>query len=90
MSTGYETGTGAGVRRGQGDHSEGVIARRIEQQTARLPSDFWLMAAGGSILASLAFRFSGESHKSLFVGQWAPTFLLLGIYNKMVKQHGSE
>jgi len=26
----------------------------------------------------------------LFVGQWAAPFLLLGIYNKMVKQHGSD
>jgi len=24
------------------------------------------------------------------VGQWAAPFLLLGIYNKMVKQHGSD
>jgi hypothetical protein len=27
---------------------------------------------------------------ALFVGQWAAPFLLLGIYNKMVKQHGSD
>jgi len=24
------------------------------------------------------------------VGQWAPTFLVLGIYNKLVKQLGSD
>jgi hypothetical protein len=24
------------------------------------------------------------------VGQWAPTLLVLGIYNKLVKQHGSD
>ena len=72
------------------DQSEGLLTKRIEQHTARLPSDFWLLAAGSSVLASLAFRVAGESHKSLFVGQWAPTFLLLGIYNKMVKQHGSD
>ena len=27
---------------------------------------------------------------SNFVGQWAPTFLLLGIYNKIVKVAGSD
>jgi hypothetical protein len=27
---------------------------------------------------------------SLFVGQWAAPFLIMGIYNKMVKQHGSD
>jgi hypothetical protein len=26
----------------------------------------------------------------LFVGQWAPAFLILGVYNKLVKQHGSD
>jgi hypothetical protein len=24
------------------------------------------------------------------VGQWAPTFLILGVYNKLVKQLGSD
>jgi hypothetical protein len=28
--------------------------------------------------------------EALFVGQWVAPFLLLGIYNKMVKQHGSD
>jgi hypothetical protein len=27
---------------------------------------------------------------SLFVGQWAPTLLILGVYNKLVKQLGSD
>ena len=29
-------------------------------------------------------------HLSLFVGQWAPTLLLLGLYNKLVKVLGSD
>lgn len=39
---------------------------------------------------SLGLHFSGKKHESLFIGQWAAPFLLLGIYNKMVKQHGSD
>jgi hypothetical protein len=27
---------------------------------------------------------------ALFVGQWAAPFLILGIYNKLVKQRGSD
>jgi hypothetical protein len=69
---------------------EGPVARAIEQQTARLPSDVWLWAAGGSILLSAYFQGSNQKHKALFVGNWAPTFLLLGIYNKLVKLHGSD
>ncbi len=72
------------------EHREGPIARSIEQQTAKLPSDLFLWAAFGSIAGSLACKVSGKDHAALFVGQWAPTFLLLGIYNKMVKLHGSE
>jgi hypothetical protein len=72
------------------EHREGPLARSIEQQTAKLPSDVFLWGALGSIAASLVFNVSGKRHGALFVGQWAPTFLLLGIYNKLVKLHGSE
>jgi hypothetical protein len=72
------------------EHRERTVARSIEQQTAKLPSDWFLWAAFGSIAGSLAFKLSGKDHEALFVGQWAPTFLLLGVYNKLVKLHGSE
>ena len=32
----------------------------------------------------------GKQSASVFVGQWAPTLLILGLYNKLVKQHGSD
>ena len=40
--------------------------------------------------ASAVLNLSGKKHWALFVGQWAAPFLLMGIYNKMVKQHGSD
>lgn len=72
------------------EHREGPVARSIEQQTAKLPSDLFLWAALGSIATSLIFQLSGDDRKANFVGHWAPTFLTLGIYNKLVKLHGSE
>ncbi len=72
------------------EHREGVVARSLETQTAKLPSDFWLWAALGSIGLSLTFQFTGDDRKATFVGHWAPTFLALGIYNKLVKLHGSD
>jgi hypothetical protein len=72
------------------EHREGTVARSIEQQTAKVPSNWFLWAAFGSIAGSLAFKMSGKHHEALFVGQWAPTFLILGLYNKLVKLHGSE
>ncbi len=72
-------------------YPEGKVATAIERQTARmLPSDFFLWAAGLSIAGSLLLKLQKRDHEALFVGQWAPTFLLLGTYNKMVKLLGSE
>lgn len=72
------------------DHSEGTIARMIEEQTARLPSDAFLWAAIGSMGVSLALHLADKRDMSLFVGQWAPTILTLGLYNKIVKTVGSD
>jgi hypothetical protein len=75
------------------EHREGMVARTIEQQTAKLPSDVFLWAAIGSIAASAVFMMTGAREnklRSIFIGQWAPTFLILGLYNKLVKQRGSE
>ena len=72
------------------DHREGAVARAIEEQTARLPSDTFLWLAGGSIVGSLALKLYGRDKDAVFVGQWAPTFLILGLYNKLVKVAGSD
>jgi hypothetical protein len=71
-------------------HAEGPVARGIEEYTAQLPSDTFLWAAGASIVGSLALMATGNRHGSLFVGQWAPTLLILGLYNKIVKVAGSD
>jgi hypothetical protein len=71
-------------------HGEGAVARTIEQQTAKLPSDTFLWAALGAIGVSLVMMLTGEEKKANFIGQWAPTLLILGLYNKMVKLHGSD
>jgi hypothetical protein len=71
-------------------HSEGPLARAIEEQTAKLPSDLFLWLAGGSIVASLVLKFAGRDHAATFVGHWAPTILILGLYNKLVKIAGSD
>jgi hypothetical protein len=71
-------------------HSEGRIAKTIEDQTAKLPSDAFLWMAVGAMTASATLQLMGNKHVSLFVGQWAPTFLIFGLYNKMVKQLGSD
>ena len=70
--------------------TEGTVARTIEQQTAKLPSDLFLWAALGSIGVSATLQLAGKQKASLFVGQWVAPFLLLGVYNKIVKVAGSD
>jgi hypothetical protein len=68
-------------------HREGKVARSIEQQTAKIPSDAFLWSAVGAIGASLILRLSGKEHAANFVGQWAPTLLILGMYQQDGELH---
>ncbi|MEO7961391.1 MAG: hypothetical protein ABIR19_07585 [Ginsengibacter sp.] len=74
------------------EHKEGELAKAIEEQTAKLPSDIFLWAALGSMAISLTLKLTGKKnkHNSLFIGQWAAPFLLLGVYNKIVKLEGHD
>jgi hypothetical protein len=69
---------------------EGRITRKVEHVTSALPSSIWLALAGIAMGGSLALRMSGRDKASDFVAQLAPTFLLFGIYNKLVKVAGSD
>ncbi|GAB3938791.1 hypothetical protein [Larkinella terrae] len=72
------------------EQKEGPVAKAIEEQTAKLPSDVFLWASIASMGVSLFYKFKEENDKALFVGQWAAPFLLLGIYNKLVKLEGHD
>jgi len=87
------------------EQREGPVARAIETQTAKLPSDLFLWAAGAAMIGSIAFQILGPKPKTGmfnfrkvegraplagFVGQWVPTLLIFGLYNKIVKVAGSD
>jgi len=58
----------------------------IENQTKKIPNLVFMALAGASILGSALLTFSKEKKElGNFVGLWAPTILLLGLYNKIVK-----
>ena len=75
--------------------NEGKTTSLIERQTARLPSMTYLVLALGSIALSAGlaasaqpsrrFGFTKRLELANFVGQWAPTLLTIGVYNKLVK-----
>ena len=71
-------------------HAEGPVAKAIEEQTAKLPSDLFLWAAGTAMAGSLLLQICGRKEASLFVGQWPAPLLIMGLYNKLVKVAGSD
>ena len=73
-----------------GEKTEDQFTAMLEAQTSSIPTSLFLGAALASIGGSLALKIAGKNDQALFVGQWAAPFLLLGIYNKLVKQHGSD
>ena len=78
------------LRVSPGEAQEDQVTAAIEKYTSQIPSSVYLGLAIASIAASMAFKASKKDHGALFVGQWVAPFLLLGIYNKLVKQHGSD
>lgn len=72
------------------EYTEGETTKAIEKHTSKVPSIVFMTAALASMGVSLTLKCLGKKHASLFVGQWAAPFLLLGIYNKIVKTEGHE
>jgi hypothetical protein len=72
------------------ERKEGPVAKMIESQTSRLPSDFFLWTGAAAMATSLTLKLLKKDHVALFVGQWAAPLLLFGIYNKIVKTHGHD
>ena len=72
------------------EHKEGTVARTIEEQTAKIPSDVFLWAAVASMAGSLTLKLLKNDSMALFIGQWPAPFLLFGLYNKLVKLGGHD
>jgi hypothetical protein len=98
----YESNTDRSGNTGR--EREGRVARGIESQTAKIPSDVFLLAAGAAMIGSLVFQVLGPKPRmgifgrsvqgraplASFIGQWVPTLLIFGLYNKIVKVAGSD
>lgn len=69
---------------------EGKKTKAIEKQTSKIPSGVYLAAALTSMAASLTLKCMGRKNTALFVGQWAAPFLIMGMYNKIVKTEGHD
>lgn len=72
------------------EHAEGDLARLIEQQTAKVPSHWFLAGAFIAMGASAVCEASGRTRASRFVGQWVAPLMIAGLYNKIVKTLGTR
>jgi hypothetical protein len=72
-----------------GELREDEFTGSIERYTPKIPSSGYLGIAIGSIAASAILKILGKHEGALFVGQWVPAFLTIGVYSKLVRQHGS-
>ena len=88
-----ETFNGPQYRQGTGkphEAREGKLTRSIEQVTSTIPSGLFLSLSVASMATSATLKLLGRDTDALFVGQWAPTLLILGLYNKLVKIADSQ
>ncbi len=73
-----------------GELEEDQLTALLESYSARWPTSLFMGAAFASMAGSLILKSQKKEMHALFIGQWAAPFLILGLYNKMVKQHGSD
>ena len=70
--------------------TEDQFTKTVEKYTAAVPSSAYLAVAIGAMGLSLLFQATGRGKWGNFVAQWAPTWLILGLYNKLVKLEGHD
>ena len=75
----------------RGPATEGEFTKTVEQVTAKVPSISYLSLALASMAVSAGLAaFTRRKDLANFIGMWVPTFMLVGIYNKIVKVQGSD
>ncbi len=65
--------------------NEDQATTSVEEMTKRIPSISFLGVAVACMAVSAGLMLSGRKTWANFVGQWAPTILILGTYNKIAK-----
>ena len=50
-------------------HQEGPVAKTIEDETAKLPSDLFLWTSVAAMATSLTLKLMGKKNTALFIGQ---------------------
>lgn len=59
--------------------------RKFFRITDNIPEETWYWLALGSIGISASLKLLNRDHWALFVGQWPPTFILFGLYHRLIR-----
>jgi hypothetical protein len=70
--------------------AEDSLTKSIEEYTASIPSSAFLSVAVGAMVLSLACQLAGRGKWGNFIALWVPTWLIIGVYNKLVKLEGHD
>jgi hypothetical protein len=70
--------------------TEDQFTKSVEQYTAAIPSSAYLGIAVGAMALSLICQMTGRGKWGSFIAQWVPTWLIIGVYNKLVKLEGHD
>jgi len=70
--------------------SEDQITKSVEAYTAAIPTSSYLGVAAGAMALSLICQVTGRGKWGNFIAQWVPTWLMFGVYNKLLKLEGHE
>ena len=68
--------------------TEGEFTKKVEEYSASLPSAAFLGVAAAAMGVSLLCQVTGKGKWGNFIAQWVPTWLMIGLYNKLVKVEG--
>src|SRR4051812_24894194 len=71
-----------------GDHvmkNEGMTTSMVECETRKIPSITFLGLAFAAMGTSALLMLFGKKQTANFIGQWVPSILVLGTYNKIAK-----
>ena len=67
------------------EHPAATPQRTFFRATDNIPERAWYWLALGSIGVSAGLKLAEKNHWALFVGQWPPTFLLFGLYHRLIR-----
>jgi hypothetical protein len=70
--------------------TEDRFTKTIQAYTAAIPSTGYLSVAIAGMAVSLMCQVTGQGKWGNFIAQWVPTWLIIGLYNKLIKVEGHD